>query len=807
VGNHHILKGAKLWEWGPGEYGSVWDTEILTDEDGPYAELMVGGFSDNQPDYSWIRPGEVKRLKQYWYPVRNLGGFKKANLNAAVNLSLSRNNRITIGLNATQELHDCRVILEEGKDIIFDEVISLGPAEPYRATVTVKGKADLTRYKVHLVDKDYREIISYQEKMPEYEAELPDPVTPPLRPHEISTVEELVLTGQRIMQFHNPAMDPREYFLEAIGRDPMNSMANLHLGNLAAIAGRYDAAADYYRRSIQRISKDYTRPRDCEALYQLGVILKKQKKYEAAVDTLYRATWDQSWHAAAYLELAEISMIFGRFDRALEQLDHALATNGSNPKALALKSMVLRHLEERADAGITARIALQMDPLEHMAAFELLLANAIRESEFTTLLRGNKENYLELACAYLEAGRYTEAAGVLDLALQAPDSELQSYPILSYYRAWIAELQGEEELAEELYSRASSALTDYVFPYRFETIDILNAAINHDSTDAKAWYYLGNIYYDHQPGKALICWKKAVDLNGQLGIAHRNLGWGYYRYLHNIPNAIGHYETAVGLNPEDPRYYYELDVLYELHNVSPEKRLALFSEHPGVSRGREDAFLRKIEVLILNGLLDTALSHLSEHHFIRQEGVTRMHDLFVDAQLLKGRELLQSGDYAGALEHFLLADTYPSNQGIGRISNYRKEAQIYFFTGLAYQGLEEKSKARSFFKKATETPVGQSEYLYYRGLAQKELNQEEEARASARQLNQAGEEALEKASDPDFFAKFGERTGVDSQTARAWYLIALGHRLSCEDSRAKEAFDQALELRNSLLWARIYAGE
>ncbi len=57
----------------------MWD-KILTDDDGPYAELMVGAWSDNQPDYSWIKPHEVKTFKQYWYPVREIGGFKNANL-------------------------------------------------------------------------------------------------------------------------------------------------------------------------------------------------------------------------------------------------------------------------------------------------------------------------------------------------------------------------------------------------------------------------------------------------------------------------------------------------------------------------------------------------------------------------------------------------------------------------------------------------------------------------------------------------------------------------------------------------------
>jgi len=59
VADHHIVPGKKLWTWGNGPRGRMWD-RILTDEDGPYIELMVGAYSDNQPDYSWLAPYEVK---------------------------------------------------------------------------------------------------------------------------------------------------------------------------------------------------------------------------------------------------------------------------------------------------------------------------------------------------------------------------------------------------------------------------------------------------------------------------------------------------------------------------------------------------------------------------------------------------------------------------------------------------------------------------------------------------------------------------------------------------------------------------
>jgi len=462
VGNHHIVKGAKLWEWGPGEYGHMWDSEILTDEDGAYAELMVGAFSDNQPDYSWIKPGEVKSLKQYWYPVRDIGGFKKANLNAAVNMELNRSNEIRIGINTTQERIDCKVILKKGEDIIFEEQASIGPGSAYSAQIKVEKGTDLSTYRITLLDRNDTELISYQEKEATYEAELPEPVTPPGKPSDIENLEELVLAGQRIQQFHNPGLDPEDYFLEAVRRDSLNSLANLHLGNLAAKAGKYNEAAAYYRNTIRRITRDYTRPRDCEALYRLGVVLKKQKKYDAAIDTLYRATWDQAWYAAAYSELAEISMLKGDFEEALDQLNRSLSMNALNPISYAKKSAILRQTGNRADAGISARRARILDPLDHMATFELLQNKAIPSSEFTALLNDNKENYLELACRYINAGLYEDAYGVIYMALTSENSILNSYPILYYYGAWLAEQMGDKLLVNEYYSSASEASTDYV---------------------------------------------------------------------------------------------------------------------------------------------------------------------------------------------------------------------------------------------------------------------------------------------------------------------------------------------------------
>jgi tetratricopeptide (TPR) repeat protein len=804
VGNHHIVKGAKLWEWGPGEYGHMWDCEILTDEDGPYAEIMVGGFSDNQPDYSWIKPGEVKSLKQYWYPAREIGGFKNANLDAVVNLEFQGENQVKIGLNTTRQHNYATVVLLKEETKLFEEQISIGPENPFVREIEIGQNSTITDLKVVLLDQKNNELISYQETERTYDPSLPETVKPPEKPEEIEQIEELVLTGQRIMQFHNPGLDPADYFNEAVHRDPLHSLANMHLGNLAAKAGKYEEAATRYRNSIQRITRDYTRPRDCEALYRLGVVLKKQKKYAAAVDTLYRASWDQAYFAASHFELAGISVSQGKYAEALDHLNQTLLLNALNPEAHGMKSAVLRHLGDRISATVESRRAWEIDPLDHMAAYELMLLDDIFPAAFTELLNDNKENYLELTTEYLNSGFFEEALGVLEFALTSENSSLHSYPLLHYYYAYLNEILGEKAIADTFYESAASLSTDYVFPFRFETLEILDAAIRHNPDDAKAWYYKGNILYDHQPEGAVKCWKRSISLDQSLSIAQRNLGWAHYRHAGEIGEAIDYYEKAISNNPLEARYYYELDLLYEKNNVDLVKRYQMLTENHETVIYRDDAYVREIEVLLLNKQYDKAIEHLSSHTFQRQEGVVNLHELFVDAHILKGRELLTDGLYDQALEQFLLADTYPENHMIGRISTYSKEAQVYYFTGMAYRGLKKNSYATKFFTKAVQVPVGDSEYLYYQSLSYGELDDENAANTAKNKLLKVGQEALNNASESDFFAKFGEGMSVKERKAEATFKLALGYKAAGQTDQASKALEQALALKNSILWANVY---
>ena len=89
VANHHVVPGKKQWTWGNGDFGKAWDRH-LTDEDGPYIELMCGAYTDNQPDFSWLQPGEEKRFTQVFMPYKQIGAPKNVSKDVALNLEVER---------------------------------------------------------------------------------------------------------------------------------------------------------------------------------------------------------------------------------------------------------------------------------------------------------------------------------------------------------------------------------------------------------------------------------------------------------------------------------------------------------------------------------------------------------------------------------------------------------------------------------------------------------------------------------------------------------------------------------------------
>ncbi|HEX5284482.1 MAG TPA: DUF5107 domain-containing protein, partial [Bryocella sp.] len=109
IANHHISPGKKQWTWGNHEFGYAWDRN-LTDADGPYVELMSGVYTDNQPDFSFLAPGETKTFSQFWYPISSIGVPDLASVDGALRVEAHKRG-VTIHLQATSQRLGSSVVL------------------------------------------------------------------------------------------------------------------------------------------------------------------------------------------------------------------------------------------------------------------------------------------------------------------------------------------------------------------------------------------------------------------------------------------------------------------------------------------------------------------------------------------------------------------------------------------------------------------------------------------------------------------------------------------------------------------------
>ncbi len=802
IGDHNIVKGAKLWEWGSGPRGQATEAR-LTENAGPYVELMVGAYNDNQPDYTWIRPYEVKRWEHYWYPVRDIGGFKNANLAGAVNLEKREGSDLFLGYYSTGHVKEAKIILMNRDEVVFQQNIDISPDRPFAETLSLQGPYDLYDLYTALIDASTSEIlIDYRPVRLDPVEELPEPWRGYPSPQELETVEELYLTGKRIEQFYAPGHDRMEWYREALRRDPGDIRTNTAVGNNYLKSGDYHTARKYLSRAIGRLTMDYTRPSDCEALYLQGLTLKALGLYDEAVDTLYRATWDYAWHSAAYLQLARISAMREDFRRALYQVNESLSTNSRNNLAMALKAALLRRTADHKSAIPELEAILKDDPLDFRIRNEHYLSVkgsgdlAKAAALFSSLkkeMRDFYENYLELAAGYINDGLYGEAAEVLE-RFEGDN------PLVDYYLGYINHKLGNSDNAIRYFTRASAQPVENVFPHRLMTVEVLKTALEYDPSDGKAYYYTGNILYEKQPSSAMENWENAVRLDPGLAVAYRNLGWGWYHHYGDGLKAIPFYEKAISINNREAIYYSELDALYEMSNTPVQTRLDLFAGNNEVVKKRDDAFIRQIAVLTLAGQADKAIEYLEGMEFAYREGSSRVRDIVIDALLMLGIKYYNGGNFEKALEYFLSARV-PEEEAAGvRFGN--RNIQVNYYIGTAYEALGNSGQATRHYSQAIKEGAGATGIMaYYLGLSHEKSGNRREAEQVFESM--IGNATRQLESEPVIEAGliFGEREAENLRKSQAYTLRGLGNRGLGRIKQAEEDLSLAVELSFSNLWA------
>ena len=768
VSDHHVSPGKKQWTWGCGDFGKTWDRN-LTDEDGPYIELMTGMYCDNQPDFTWLKPQEEKRFVQYFMPYKSVGRVSNATKDVILGVDfLDAENRVLepdpfafgkeandalarraasarLKVYATGEYPGARIRVTAGGKTICEKTADLSPREAF--TEILPGLHD---YAVTVSDSAGNVLCEYTEYVRENRP-VPAPAEALKPPEELRSTEELYLAGQHLEQYRHATFLPQDYYLEGLRRDPTDLRLNNAYGLWLLRNAQAAESIPYFRAAVEKQTWRNPNPYAGEPYFNLGLALEATSRVPEAFDAFFKATWSAETAGPAYFHLACIAVKQGHLADALRFAEESLVRNWHNMRVRSLKASVLAHTDPNSPE--TRRFlaeSLAIDPL-----YLSLLWRSRDRSAFEQATGGRAEEILNTAFDFITFGFYGDAAEVME-------SAAAEHPMKYWTLACAFEKAGRREDAVAAARKAESLSTDFVFPNRVIERQILETAVALLPAAPKAHYALGELLYDKRLyAEAIRHWETAVREMPSLAPAHRNLSIAHYNHG-NRSLAAGEIAEACRLEPDNSRFLLEQDQLMDRLKMPAGERLALLEAHRDLIPDRTALTLAYVTLLNRTGQHEKALEVLMNYTFhVWEGGEGKVADEYKKALFALAEKALADHDPDRAAEYARRTLSYPPNLGEGKLDNV-PDNRAYYLLGLAARAQGDEAKARDAFSRATQgssvpEPVRYyndqpSDYIYYQGLAYQALGETDKARKAFHQLVLFGEQHLFDKVGYDFFA-------------------------------------------------------
>ena len=806
--DHTISPGKKLWTWGNHEFGYAWDRE-LTDADGPYVELMAGVFTDNQPDFGFLLPGEVRTFSQSWYPLVGTGPAQQATRDVALHLSRARDGA-RVGVASTRALAGALVRLDGPSGPVLERRLDLAPDAPLLANVELPAGTRLgeLRLSVHHAGV---ELAAYQPQSV-VRGDPPAAATEPPQPGEIASLEELYLTGMHLQQYRHATRPPEAYYREALRRDPGDSRCNTAMGEWHLRRGELDAAERRLRAALQRLSLRNANPRDGEASYLLGLTLRLAGRLDEADEAFGKAGWNGAFTPAADTARAELAAARGDAAAALGLVERALAANAAASAPGGLKAALLRRSGRVVEAGEVVASMLARDPLDARALHERALLDGDEGP-----LPGGAQTALDVAHDEARAGLLDEAADALERALEAGPAP-RHRPMLHYTLAWLEARRGQHRASARQRRAAGAAAPDGAFPARLEEIEVLQWAMAEDGADARAPYYLGNLLYDRRRyHDAIALWRRAARLDPAFPTVHRNLGIAEFNVLRRPQRALAAYRRASRADAADARVLYELDQLRKRMGHAPAARLRALAARFSVVAQRDDLTVEYITLLNRVGRHREALELLRSRRFHPWEGGEGLVSAqWVVAHRELARAALHEAQPHAAADLVRAAMDYPPNLGEGK-HLLTPENELQYLLGMCLRAAGDEARAATWFTLAAaaqgdpDAPAGDGRY--WQALALRALGDEAAADARLDELaSAAAEQAREEVRIPYFATSLPTLLLFEDDLSlrarqEASYLEGLALLGQGRHRAARTRFERLLEARPEHLDAALRLAE
>jgi Tfp pilus assembly protein PilF len=801
VSNYRKVPGKKFFTWGNSGDGNVW-IPLLTDNDGQYCEIQAGHFR-TQGVRNFIPPQSVESWNEYWYPVAQLGGgFVEGTRQMAINVVYPSSNAagksVVLAVSPAAALQGAKIEVKMGSQTLKDfSPVSFEPLVTKKFEIPV---ADVATAKKQLVitiqNAEGKELLHWN-------AGAPIDGNPDLsvktgvqkidrRPDSELSVGDLFLRGVNAEK-KGQSLEAVRIYKEALKRDSGFVPALLKLAEAEYHAADFAGAEALIARAQAR---DAENP---QVNYLAGVIYKGAGKLGLAKDGFWYSLRFGGAKAPALLQLGEIAIHRKQYVQAAKLLRQSLQYNPDDGVALSDLAVALRlggHVDE---ASKVANEAVEKMPILPYALAEkwrteqgLGAGSATQEAAevFKKTVGYRSQGYLEAGAWYRRLGDLVSSTLVLQTGTKTLAVNDVS-PLIYYYLAaneWDAMHEGQASAAA---SEAMKANVEAVFPNRPEDARVLREALVHKPNDAHAKYFLGNFLFAHSHyAEAADLWKQAVGEGFHYAVLYRNLGVYAWRVQNDPAAAADYYASAIKQTPSDYRLYVDLDELYtQLGKTSERKKL--FASAPPEVLGKNAVRNRRVLLDVQERHYDEALNVLRGYNFKAAEGSRISHELFVLANVQKGRAAFAAGQFGAAEGSFRAALEYPTNLPVGK-PEHPQEQEVLYWLGRALEGQGQKTAAEKAWQQAVEEMRaarggeegrGGGSSMFYAALAMERLGHADEA---ARILD-----------------GLAGRPGEGRGSAYNYYVAGLVENYRKQDSQAAASFRRALELDPELWQARL----
>ncbi|MBU9832042.1 DUF5107 domain-containing protein [Rahnella sp. FC061912-K] len=744
IADHHVSPGKKQWTWGNCDFGRAWDRN-LTDNNGPYIELMTGVFTDNQPDFTWLDAYEEKCFVQNFLPYSDLGTVQNASEQAVIKLE-RHGQTLAWGVYAVSPLIAARIEIasEDGTHILLEKDITLQPGDVLQGELSGEFPS---RLRLRLRDDQGHELLSYLEHQAS-ETPLPSPASAPLPAQDITSADEAWFIGQHLEQYNHASQGAVNYYRRGVELDPLDYRCNLALATLSYNQANFSQALALADAALSRAHRLNKNPQCGLASLVRANALEQTGDVDAAFDSYYRAVWSGNAKSGGFFGLARIATRRGQYPQALNFCEQGLATQANHYGLIGLKATLLCLMNQDARTYIEEH--LQRYPLHYLLHFLRyhLTPDAQSAAQLRDVTGQRGENAMNIA-------DQLTACGLDAMALDALNAVNSQETLPLYLQASL-----QKEGREALCLAARNAFPQHVrFPQWLAEVRMLAAFPD----DAFALHLLASFHYSKgNTQTAVACWQRCLELEPDFADAWRGLGIDAWNQKQDATEARRCLEEACRLQPQDARLLFESDLLNRLTGVAPQIRLARLEKVLPVATQRDDLTAELLSLYHQCGQLQAARALLADRKFHPWEGGEgRITGQYLLNKQLLAFDYLNSGDVVAAQALLLSALKYPQNLSEGRLVG-QTDNDICFWLGICAQKLQQHKQAQAWFERAAAGDKGIGErryyndqpvdYVFYQGMALRKLNDVVQSRQVFWQMLEWAESAAEKPVHADFFA-------------------------------------------------------